>query len=231
MQLFKVMEKHDCRSIVFSSSATVYRQDNTPPFTESSSLGTTNPYGTSKLVAEELLEDLAHHARWKAINLRYFNPIGAHPSGLIGERPNGIPNNLLPYIMDVVSGKREKVSVYGDDYATIDGTGVRDYIHVMDLALAHVQAIKYILGSSDPFVDRFNIGTGTGTSVLEMIAYTKKVSKVNVPYVIMPRRTGDIASVFCDASKAKKILSWQATRSVEEGVRDSWNFTSNNNHI
>lgn len=228
MTLFEVMEKHSCRSIVFSSSATVYRQDNIPPFTESSLLGTTNPYGTSKLIVEQLLTDFAHHANWKVINLRYFNPIGAHPSWLIGEKPNGVPNNLLPYIMDVASGKRERVSVHGDDYSTIDGTGMRDYIHVVDLALAHVQAITHLSSISDSFVDVFNIGTGKGTSVLEMIEYTKKVSGVVVPYVIGPKRTGDIASVYCDANKAERILSWKATRSVEEGVKDSWNFVSKN---
>lgn len=241
--LFEEMERTGLRNIVFSSSATVYSADNTLPLTEDSKLGTTNAYGTSKLTLEHVLRDLVSAKKWDAIALRYFNPIGAHSSGYIGERPNGVPNNLLPYVLDVASGKRERVGVYGNDYDTVDGTGVRDYIDVNDLAEAHLAAIKNLLSSlplpfGEPLLlkergangsfQAINIGTGRGTSVLEMIENVRRASGVDVPCVILDRRPGDLASVYADPSLALRVLGWQAKISVRESVESSWKFVNGN---
>lgn len=226
--LFEEMERAGLRNIVFSSSATVYSQDNILPLTEESKLDTTNAYGTSKLAIEYVMKDLVAAKRWNAIALRYFNPIGAHPSGYIGERPNGVPNNLLPYILDVAIGKRERVGVYGDDYGTVDGTGVRDYIDVNDLAEAHLGAIKNLLAQSDSRFSAINIGTGRGTSVLEMVENVRVASGAPIPYTILSRRPGDLASVYADPSLARELLGWQAKRSVQESVESSWKFVTNN---
>ncbi len=222
MVLFRVMQDFGVKKIIFSSSATVYRADNIPPFTEDMPLGTTNPYGTTKMVIEFLLRDLAETLDWQVTALRYFNPIGAHPSGYIGEVPNGIPNNLLPYILDVAVGKREKVAVFGDDYETIDGTGVRDYIDVCDLVEAHVLAYEKL----DTPYQAINIGTGKGTSVLEMIGYVEEVSGRTIPYEIAPRRPGDLGSVYCDPNLAHQALGWSAKRSIAESVANSWKYIS-----
>lgn len=202
IELFRVMEEFGVRNIVFSSSATVYHPENQSPLTEDMRLGTTNTYGTTKLVIEKLLEDLARDAHWSVIALRYFNPIGAHPTGYIGELPNGIPNNLLPYIMDVAIGKREKVWVYGDDYDTRDGTGVRDYIDVCDLVEAHISAYRHLASGYTPI----NIGTGKGTSVLEMIDMVQSVTRQTIPYEIASRRSGDIAQCFARVDNAITLL-------------------------
>lgn len=221
------MERVELRNIVFSSSATVYSQENILPLTEESKLDTTNAYGTSKLTLELVLKDLVFAKNWNAIALRYFNPVGAHSSGYIGEQPNGVPNNLLPYVLDVATGKRERVGVYGDDYDTIDGTGVRDYIDVNDLAEAHLAAIKKLLVPSIPHFLTINIGTGRGTSVLEMIESVQIASRKTIPYIILPRRPGDIASVYANPSLARELLDWQAKRSVQESVESSWKFINN----
>jgi UDP-glucose 4-epimerase len=218
--LFEMMEEYGVRKVIFSSSATVYHADNKPPFTEDIPLGTTNPYGTTKLVVEYILRDLAVQKDWSVASLRYFNPIGAHPSGHIGEIPSGIPNNLLPYILDVASGKRKEVNVYGNDYDTTDGTWVRDYIDVCDLVDAHVLAYERIDGG----FEAINIGTGEGTSVLQMIEYTKLVSWRNIPYVICPRRSGDIASVYCNPNLASERLGWTARRSIVESIENGWKY-------
>lgn len=223
-ELFRVLEKHGVRNIVFSSSATVYDGSNDMPLTESSVLGTTNPYGTSKLMLEQTLEDLSRHANWNVIALRYFNPIGAHPSGYLGEVPNGTPNNLLPYVLDVAAGKRDCVRVFGNDYDTPDGTGVRDYIDVNDLVDAHLAAFERLNQTQSGF-DAINIGTGNGTSVLEMIHMVESVSGKTVAYEISPRRPGDLGAVYANADKAKRVLGWSAKRSVPEGVEGSWKFT------
>ncbi len=225
---FEEMERAELRNIVFSSSATVYSADNILPLTESSKLGTTNAYGTSKLTLEYVLRDLSSAKNWNAIALRYFNPIGAHESGYIWERPNGVPNNLLPYILDVAIGKRERVGVYGNDYDTIDGTGVRDYIDVNDLALAHLAAIRKLLDSDVSCFQVINIGTGRGTSVLEMIENVRVTSGRDIPYTILARRAGDLASVYADASLACEVLGWEAKRSVKESVEGGWRFVNGN---
>jgi UDP-glucose 4-epimerase len=220
--LFGVMQQFQVKKIVFSSSATVYRADNTPPFTENMLIGTINPYGTSKLVIEELLKDYSTHVGWSIVNLRYFNPIGAHPSWYIGEVPNGIPNNLLPYILEVALGKREFVSVFWDDYDTQDGTGVRDYIDINDLIDAHVIVYENI----KLWCEVYNVGTGKGTSVLEMIQGVEQVSWKSIPYKISVRRSWDLAIVFADSSKLMKKNFWKAKRSLNESLLSAWNFIS-----
>ena len=224
---FEEMERVWLRRIVFSSSATVYAQDNVLPLTEASKLDTTNAYGTSKLTLEYVLKDLTTAKGWNVFALRYFNPIGAHESGYIGECPNGIPNNLLPYILDVAAWKREQLGVYGNDYDTVDGTGVRDYIDVNDLAEAHLVAIKKLLEVSESHFSVVNIGTGSGTSVLEMIKNARSVTQATIPYTILPRRPGDLASVYSDPSLAHKLLGWEAKRSIRESVESAWRFVSN----
>ena len=200
--LFDVMEKFGVKKIIFSSSATVYDQKNFPPFVEEMPTGTTNPYGTCKLVIEKLIEDYATHKDWQAISLRYLNPIGAHSSGFISEIPQGIPNNLLPYIFDVARGKRTEVRVFGDDYPTQDGSGVRDYIDINDLVDAHLLAYEHLQNGHEIF----NVGTGKGTSVFEMIDLVEKISGQKIPYKVMPRRSGDLAMVFASAQKITEKL-------------------------
>ncbi len=223
--LCEIMAKHDCKNIVFSSSATVYGMNNEAPFVETMPLSTTNPYGSTKLMIEDILRDIyVADNEWSISLLRYFNPIGAHESGLIGEDPNGIPNNLLPYVAQVAVGKLEKLSVFGDDYDTVDGTGVRDYIHVVDLADGHLKAINYVLNHKG--VEAINLGTGNGTSVLQVVAAFEKASSRKVNCQISPRRAGDIATCFADASKAKALLNWEATRDIDQMCADTWNFAS-----
>ena len=232
--LLEVMKEYNCKKIVFSSSATVYNEKDTlnyTPLREIDPIGnTTNPYGTSKYMIERILNDLyISDNEFKIVILRYFNPVGAHESGTIGEDPSGIPNNLMPFISQVAVGKREYLSVFGDDYDTKDGTGVRDYIHVVDLANAHVKALDYI--NSNQFNikhSKFNIGTGTGYSVLDMIKAYEKASNRKVPYKIVPRRSGDIAVCYANSSLAKEVLGWEATRDLEDMCKSSWNWQSNN---
>lgn len=228
VKLLSVMKKHNVKCMVFSSSATVYGEKHTAPFNEEMEAGgTTNPYGTTKFFIEQILKDLcASDSEWSVSLLRYFNPIGAHESGKIGEAPNGIPNNLMPYIAQVAVGKREKLFVYGNDYDTPDGTGVRDYIHVADLADGHVCALDRALSVKG--CEIFNLGTGKGVSVLELVKAFEEASGVKVPYVITDRRPGDIATSYADASKAERILGWKAKRSAFDACRDSWNWQKNN---
>ena len=227
LMLCEVMQKHGVKKIVFSSSATVYGMDNKPPYTEDMPTSATNPYGRTKLMIEEILKDIyVSNNSWGISILRYFNPIGAHASGKIGEDPNGIPNNLLPYITQVACGKREKLYVFGDDYDTNDGTGVRDYIHVVDLAQAHIKALEKILSNTG--VEIYNLGTGVGYSVLDVINTFARVNQVEVPYVITDRRPGDVATSFADPSKAFKELGWKAAKNLEDMCRDSWNWQKNN---
>jgi UDP-glucose 4-epimerase len=225
--LCEVMAEHNCKSIVFSSSATVYGDPHTTPIKENFPLSATNPYGRSKLFIEEMLHDLyISDSSWKIILLRYFNPVGAHISGTIGEDPNGIPNNLMPFIAQTAVGKLNCLSVFGDDYDTHDGTGVRDYIHVTDLADGHVKALDIIKDIKK--VITVNLGTGTGYSVLDMVKAFEKASGKDVPYCIAPRRAGDIAKCFADPSYAKEVLNWEATKGIEEMCQDSWRWQSNN---
>lgn len=228
MTTLEVMEKYDCRAFVFSSSATVYGEHNPSPYVETMPTGTaTNPYGTTKLMIEQIAMDACQaNDKLSVVLLRYFNPIGAHPSGLIGEAPNGIPNNLMPYITQVAVGQREHLSVYGNDYPTPDGTGVRDYIHVVDLAVGHVKAMDYALKHTGS--EAINLGTGKGSSVLEVVHAFEQASGVKIPLVITDRRPGDIASFYADASKAKKLLDWEARYSLEDMCAHSWNWQKNN---
>lgn len=221
------MAEHGCKSIVFSSSATVYGDPQTTPIREDFPLSATNPYGRSKLFVEEILRDLyISDPEWKIVLLRYFNPVGAHTSGRIGEDPNGIPNNLMPFISQTAVGKREKLSVFGDDYDTHDGTGVRDYIHVVDLAAGHVKALEKLPQTDG--VLTVNLGTGQGYSVLDMVKAFEKVSGRKIPYVIAPRRSGDIAKCYADPTYAKEVLGWEAKKGIEEMCRDSWRWQSQN---
>ena len=226
--LTKVMKQVGMKNLIFSSSATVYTADNEMPLKETSRTGgCTNPYGWTKYMTEQILSGICHaEPDWSVVLLRYFNPIGAHKSGLIGEDPRGIPNNLMPYITQTAIGRREKLSVYGNDYPTHDGTGVRDYIHVVDLAKGHVAAVKYAAENSGCEV--FNLGTGTGYSVLDMVNTFMEVNDVNVPYVITDRRPGDIATCYADPSKSREILGWQATHTLADMCRDSWNWQKKN---
>ena len=226
--LCDVMRNHGCKKIVFSSSATVYGNPAFVPITEECPLGvTTNPYGESKSMQERILTDIyKSDNEWSVMLLRYFNPIGAHESGLMGEDPKGIPNNLLPYVAQVAAGKLEKVHVFGNDYDTPDGTGVRDYIHVVDLAKGHVKAIQGFEKLNG--VNIFNLGTGVGYSVLDIIhAFAKECGK-EIPYVIDPRRPGDIATCYSDPAKAKEVLGWTAEKTLEDMCRDAWNWQSKN---
>jgi UDP-glucose 4-epimerase len=221
--LTKVMQKFDCKILVFSSSATVYGDPHTYPIKEDFPLSATNPYGRSKLMVEEILQDTyAANDNWSIALLRYFNPIGAHQSGLIGEDPNGVPNNLVPYILKVASGKLDKLSVFGDDYDTPDGTGVRDYIHVVDLAKGHVKALQALVNKSQKLI--VNLGTGQSYSVLEMIDVFKKISGKKIPYDIVNRREGDIAICYADTSKAYEKLDWKAKHNIDEMSQDSWRW-------
>ena len=226
--LLKVMKEFDCRNIVFSSSATVYGVPERVPLVETDPVNhATNPYGETKVMIEHILADT--QAAWPELNvalLRYFNPIGAHPSGLLGEDPNGIPNNLMPYITQVAIGKRDHLRVWGNDYPTPDGTGVRDYIHVVDLAEGHVATLKKL--ATNPGLVIYNLGTGKGTSVLEMIAAFEKATGVKIPYKIYPRRAGDVAENYANCDKAYKELGWKAKYNVEDACRDSWKWQSSN---
>lgn len=222
------MITHNISNFIFSSSATVYGEPETIPLTESSRIGgTTNPYGTSKLMVEKILEDVTRsNPEFRTTILRYFNPVGAHPSGDMGEDPNGIPNNLMPYICQVAIGKYKQVSVYGSDYPTKDGTGVRDFIHVMDLAEGHVAALEH--RNKGPNHKVYNLGTGTGYSVLELLTAFERVTSRKVPYVLSERRPGDIAECWSNPSKAYAELGWKAKRGLEDMVRDAWNWQQKN---
>ena len=228
LNILDVMRRHNCHNIIFSSSATVYGDPASVPIREDFPVGgTTNPYGTTKVFTERILTDCCHaDPELNVALLRYFNPIGAHPSGLIGEDPNGIPNNLVPYIAKVAVGKLEKVHVFGNDYPTPDGTGVRDYIHVVDLARGHVAAIRKLEQKPGLFI--CNLGTGHGYSVLDVINAFSKACGKEIPYVIDPRRPGDIAECWCDPSKAKRELGWEAQYGIEEMCAHSWNWQSHN---
>lgn len=221
--LLKLMKKYNCKKIVFSSSATVYGNPASLPIKEDFPLSTTNPYGSTKLMIEQILQDVCvADADFSVAILRYFNPIGAHESGLIGEVPNGIPNNVMPYILKVASGEYEALTVFGNDYNTPDGTGVRDYIHVVDLAKGHLKALDKI--REEKGVKIYNLGTGNGYSVLDLVTNFEKVNGVKVNYKIGARRPGDIAACYADPSKAKEELGWTAERGIEEMCRDAWNF-------
>ena len=229
LKLCDVMRNNGCKNIVFSSSATVYGMKNVSPLKETMKTGgTTNPYGTTKYMIEIILEDIyKSDNEWNVTLLRYFNPIGAHESGRIGENPSGIPNNLMPYITQVAIGKRPFLSVYGNDYDTPDGTCIRDYIHVVDLADGHVKAVNNILDGKKG-VQIFNLGTGKGYSVLDIVKAFSKAYGKELPYKIAPRRPGDLAVCFSDPSKAKEVLGWEAKRGIDDMCRDSWNWQSKN---
>ena len=226
--LTKVMGEAGVKRIIFSSSATVYSGENEMPLRENSRTGNcTNPYGWTKYMTEQILSGMAHaDPEWSIVLLRYFNPIGAHESGRIGEDPRGIPNNLMPYITQVAIGRRDHLSVFGNDYDTPDGTGVRDYIHVVDLAKGHVAAVKYVVGTQGCEV--FNLGTGTGYSVLDMVKAFEKANGVKVPYQIVDRRPGDLPTCYADPAKSARVLGWKAEKNLEDMCRDSWRWQSQN---
>lgn len=227
LSLCETMSQHDVRTLVFSSSATVYGDPQSVPVKENFPLSATNPYGQTKLMSEQILRDLEKaDSRWRIGYLRYFNPVGAHESGLIGEDPKGVPNNLMPYVAQVAIGKLDKIKVYGGDYPTHDGTGVRDYIHVMDLAEGHVAALSYLFGGGTSFT--VNLGTGRGYSVLDVIHAYERASSRPVPYDIVARRSGDIAACFADPSMANALLNWHATRGIDVMCADSWRWQSMN---
>ena len=229
LSLLEVMNDHNCKKIVFSSSATVYGKPDTLPIKETAPLSTTNPYGTTKLMIEDILRDVYKSDNtWSIAILRYFNPIGAHKSGLIGENPNGIPNNLMPYIVKVATHELDHLNVFGNDYNTKDGTGVRDYIHVVDLAKGHISAINYVLNHTG--CDAYNLGTGHGYSVLDLVNTFKEVNHVEVVYQITDRRPGDIDACYADPSKAKEILNWEANLEIEEMCKDAYNFVQKDNN-
>ncbi|MEH7537861.1 UDP-glucose 4-epimerase GalE, partial [Bacillus toyonensis] len=225
--LCDVMQKHNVKKFIFSSSATVYGIPKTSPITEEFPLSVTNPYGQTKLMIEQIMRDVAKaDGEWSIALLRYFNPFGAHQSGRIGEDPNGIPNNLMPYVTQVAVGKLKELNIFGNDYPTKDGTGVRDYIHVVDLAKGHVKALEKVLETTG--IDAYNLGTGKGYSVLEMVNAFEKVSGKKIPYKIIGRRPGDVAICFADVSKAKRELGWEAEYGLEEMCLDSWRWQVNN---
>lgn len=226
--LLTAMRTHGVRHLVFSSSATVYGPDAPVPMTEDLPTSATNPYGWTKVMIEQVLRDVAAaDASWRVALLRYFNPVGAHPSGRIGEDPSDVPNNLMPYVAQVAVGRRERLAVFGDDYDTVDGTGVRDYIHVEDLAAGHVAALEWICAHERP-LSTWNLGTGRGTSVLELVAAFERASGQPIPYDITPRRPGDIATSFADPSRAHEELGWRATRTVEDMCADTWRWQRTN---
>lgn len=227
IELLQAMQRHQVKKIVFSSSATVYGKPKVVPIDEDHPLNAINPYGQTKLMFEQILRDIAHaDSEWRIAMLRYFNPIGAHQSGKIGENPSGIPNNLMPYITQVAVGKCDVLSIFGDDYETPDGTGVRDYIHVVDLAKGHLKALEYL--SDHRGIDVFNLGTGRGYSVLELIHTFEKVTDKRIPYQIIDRRPGDSAVCYADTTKAEQTLHWKAQFDVERMCQDSWRWQSNN---
>lgn len=225
--LLQVMKQFNCKKIVFSSSATVYGKPKTVPIREDFPLSTTNPYGSTKLMIEQILNDVyISDNEWSIILLRYFNPIGAHKSGIIGENPNGIPNNLMPFVNKVAAGKLDHLNIFGNDYETIDGTGVRDYIHVVDLALGHLKALEKARKTTG--IDAYNLGTGTGYSVLQIVKTFEEVNGVHVKYEIADRRPGDIPECYADPTKAKNELGWVATRGIREMCEDGWRFEKGN---
>ncbi len=225
--LCRVMRRYGVKKIVFSSSATVYGLAKTMPLTEPMPLGAINPYGRTKLFIEEIFRDLfVSDEQWSIALLRYFNPIGAHESGRIGEDPRGIPNNLMPYITQVAVGRLSKLHIFGNDYQTVDGTGVRDYIHVVDLANGHVKAVNWVLNHTG--CEAINLGTGNGTSVLQLKNAFERASGITIPFVIDPRRSGDPDEVYADPGKAKNLLGWEAKRSVDQMCKDSWNWQNQN---
>lgn len=227
VNLYEAMKDAGVKTVVFSSSATVYGDPASVPIKEDFPLSTTNPYGTTKLYNERILEDVStSDEEWSVMLLRYFNPIGAHKTGLLGETPNGIPNNLVPYVAQVATGQREYLRVWGNDYNTVDGTGVRDYIHVVDLALGHIKAVEYALEHKG--VEKVNLGTGIGYSVLQVKDAFAKASGKEIPYQIMERRPGDIATCYADTEKAKQVLGWTAQYGIDEMCQDGWNFTLKN---
>lgn len=228
MTLCQVMERHGVKRLIFSSSATVYSGDNAMPLGENAKTGgCTNPYGWTKYMAEQILRDLARADKeWSVVNLRYFNPVGAHPSGRIGEHPNGIPNNLMPYITQTAIGKRHHLNVFGNDYPTPDGTGVRDYIHVVDLARGHVAALEYLMAHTGETA--FNLGTGRGYSVLDMVHAFEAANGLTVPYEITQRRPGDLAVCYADPERSHEVLGWQAQYDLEDMCRHSWNWQKHN---
>ena len=230
LNLLDVMKKYNVKKIIFSSSATIYGDQGVSEYKEEMGRGkTTNPYGTTKAMIEQILEDVyASDKEWGIVILRYFNPVGAHESGLLGESPNGIPNNLMPYVMQVASGKRDILSIFGNDYPTKDGTGVRDFIHVVDLAIGHVKSLEKInKENSGTFI--YNLGTGIGYSVLDLIKTFEKVNGLKINYKIVDRRPGDLAEYYANSLKAKKELNWVTQKTLEDMCRDSWNFEKNNN--
>ena len=227
LTLYMVMKEVGCKTLVFSSSATVYGSPKSCPIEEDFPVSTTNPYGSTKLMNEMILKDICiSDPEWSVLCLRYFNPIGAHKSGLLGEVPNGIPNNLVPYIARVAIGQLEYLRVFGDDYDTVDGTGVRDYIHVVDLAKGHVSAVNHALGVKG--FDTINLGTGNGYSVLEVLHAYEKACGKTLPYKVVERRSGDIATCFASTTKAKEVLGWEANYTIDEMCEDSWRFTQMN---
>jgi len=233
LNLLEAMSKYGCKTIVFSSSATVYGSSKSPLSEESMiGVGVTNPYGQTKFMMEQILRDLQKSdPKWKVVLLRYFNPVGAHASGRIGEDPKGIPNNLMPYVQQVAVGRRPHLNVFGDDYDTVDGTGVRDYIHVVDLAEGHLKALSWAFSATSDkggFCDVFNLGTGSGSSVLQVVKSMEKACGHKVPYKIAPRRAGDLATVFANPQKARKVLGWNATRNMDVMCADSWRWQSHN---
>lgn len=227
LALFEVMAQYQVKTIVFSSSATVYGDPHTTPIKEDFPLSATNPYGWTKLMMEQILRDMySADKTWSIGLLRYFNPVGAHPSGLIGEDPNGIPNNLMPYITQVAVGRLAELNVFGNDYPTVDGTGVRDYIHVVDLALGHLKALEYLFSHNELLT--VNLGTGQGCSVLEVVAAFAKAAKREISYKIQPRRAGDVAKCYADPQLANQLLNWQTVYTLDDMCRDSWNWQSRN---
>lgn len=227
INLIRAMRENGCKRMVFSSSATVYGMNNPIPYVETMPTSATNPYGYTKVMIEQILMDTAKaDSEWSVSLLRYFNPIGAHESGLLGENPNGIPNNLMPYIAQVAAGKLQCLSVFGDDYDTVDGTGVRDYIHVVDLARGHLCAVKYVLEHTG--TEAVNLGTGKGTSVLQLVRAFEKASGKTINYKIADRRPGDIAEFYANTDKAKAMFGWEAKYDIDKMCEDSWNFTQKN---
>ena len=228
LSLMEVMKEHDCKNFIFSSSATVYGTPESVPLTENTKVGIcTNPYGWTKWMTEQILKDICKaDLELSVVLLRYFNPVGAHESGRIGEDPQGIPNNLFPYIAQVAVGKREHLNVFGNDYKTHDGTGVRDYIHVVDLAKGHMAALTY--ADNNKGIEVFNLGTGTGYSVLDMVKAFETANDIKIPYVIGPRRAGDVDECYADPEKARDVLGWTAEKTLEDMCRDTWRWQSSN---
>lgn len=229
LTLVAALEAANAKTIVFSSSATVYGEKNANPVDENGATAPANPYGRTKFFIEEMLKDISRSdPEWRVVNLRYFNPVGAHPSGRIGEDPNGVPNNLFPFIAQVAVGKREKLSVFGNDYPTRDGSGVRDYIHVADLARGHAAALDYLAKQKQGCAVDVNLGTGVGYSVFEAIAAFKRASNRDIPYVVAPRRDGDIAEIYANPARAEKLLGWKAEKTIEDMCADHWRWQSQN---